>query len=39
MAAPKDTIWEAEPHTLAKHTILKAYLQAWFPILTQAGYR
>lgn len=32
------TIWDADPHTLAKHKILKAYLQAWMPILTrQAG--
>lgn len=31
--APDDTLWEAPPHTLAKHEILRAYLQAWFPIL------
>lgn len=28
-----DTIWKAEPHTLAKITILEAYLQAWFQIM------
>lgn len=28
------TIWDAEPHTLVKHAILRRYLQAWFPILT-----
>lgn len=28
-----DTIWEADPHTLAKHEILRRYLDAWFPIL------
>jgi three-Cys-motif partner protein len=33
MATPKDTVWDIEPHTLAKHQILKNYLQAWFPIL------
>lgn len=33
MAVPKETIWEAEPHTLAKHAILRQYLEAWFPIL------
>jgi three-Cys-motif partner protein len=33
MAAPKTTIWSAEPHTLAKHAILRGYLEAWFPIL------
>ena len=26
-------LWEIEPHTLAKHEILKNYLQAWFLIL------
>lgn len=29
----EDTIWEADPHTLAKHEILRRYLDAWFPIL------
>jgi len=29
------TLWPAEPHTLVKHKILRRYLQAWFPILTQ----
>jgi three-Cys-motif partner protein len=33
MVTPKDTIWEIEPHTLAKHEILRRYLGAWFPIL------
>lgn len=33
MATPKDTIWAIEPHTLAKHEILRRYLAAWFPIL------
>jgi three-Cys-motif partner protein len=28
------TVWPAEDHTLAKHAILKRYLQAWFPILS-----
>lgn len=32
------TVWPAEPHTRAKHKILKAYLDAWMPILSrQAG--
>lgn len=35
MAGPKATVWEAEPHTLAKHVILKNYLEAWFPILSR----
>jgi three-Cys-motif partner protein len=33
MAVPKTTIWSLDPHTLAKHEILKRYLQCWFPIL------
>jgi three-Cys-motif partner protein len=28
-----DTIWKAEPHTIAKIAILEAYLQAWFQIM------
>lgn len=27
LAVPTDTIWELEPHTAAKHEILKLYLQ------------
>ena len=33
MADSLDTIWPISPHTDAKHKILQAYLQAWFPIL------
>lgn len=33
MATPKETIWELDPHTAAKHEILRRYLAAWFPIL------
>ncbi len=29
------TIWELEPHTRAKHEILRRYLQAWLPIITR----
>lgn len=39
MAAPKTTIWELEPHTAAKHEILRRYLSAWFPILTLGGFK
>jgi hypothetical protein len=35
MAGPKETVWDAEEHTLAKHLILKEYLVAWFPILAR----
>lgn len=31
----KSTIWELEPHTEAKLTILKKYLNAWIPIITK----
>ena len=34
MAVPKDTIWPIEPHTAAKHQILRKYLDAWLPILS-----
>ena len=33
MALPSTTIWPLDPHTSAKHEILKRYLQCWFPIL------
>ena len=32
--APSDTIWPIEPHTLAKHQILRKYWQAWLPIMS-----
>jgi three-Cys-motif partner protein len=33
MVTPKETLWELDPHTTAKHEILRRYLAAWFPIL------
>ena len=33
MATPKTPLWKCEPHTAAKHVILRRYLEAWFPIL------
>src|ERR1700678_3953596 len=33
VAIPETTIWQIEPHTAAKHIILRKYLDAWFPIL------
>ncbi|MCM3805960.1 three-Cys-motif partner protein TcmP [Streptomyces sp. DR7-3] len=33
MAVPKDAVWERDPHTAAKHDLLKRYLEAWAPIL------
>ncbi|MCY4408185.1 MAG: three-Cys-motif partner protein TcmP [Rhodospirillaceae bacterium] len=38
MAAPREIVWPLEPHTRAKHEILKRYLQAWIPILTRGGF-
>jgi len=35
MATPKETVWELDAHTAAKHEILRRYLQAWFPILNR----
>lgn len=35
MADPKDTVYEADPHTRAKHQILQEYLKRWLPILAQ----
>lgn len=32
-------IWEAKSHTLAKHQILKAYLNAWMPIMSRQSQR
>lgn len=29
------TVWSIEPHTQAKHEILRNYLKAWFPILSR----
>lgn len=33
MTKPKDTCWAIDDHTLAKHRILREYLQAWLPIV------
>lgn len=33
MAVPQETRWAIDDHTRAKHAILRAYLNAWFPIL------
>ena len=38
MPAPTSTQWLIEPHTRAKHEILRRYLQAWVPILGQSGF-
>jgi three-Cys-motif partner protein len=33
MAKPSDTWWDIDSHSLAKHRILRLYLEAWLPIL------
>lgn len=35
MTAPKEAVWPLEPHTEAKHSLLRHYLNAWFPILAR----
>jgi len=39
MGVPKETLWEIDPHTVAKHDILRRYLEAWFPILSSYHHR
>ncbi|MGB8946178.1 MAG: three-Cys-motif partner protein TcmP [Streptomyces sp.] len=34
MAAPRTTVWQLDPHTKAKHDLLKFYLGGWFPVLS-----
>jgi three-Cys-motif partner protein len=35
MSKVTGTIWSIEPHTEAKHAILRKYLDAWLPIITR----
>ena len=35
MAVPTEVLWERDPHTEAKHTLLRRYLDAWFPIMAR----
>ncbi len=39
MTTPRETLWEMDPHTKAKHEILQRYLKAWFPILNMYNQR
>ncbi|MDM7939711.1 MAG: three-Cys-motif partner protein TcmP [Methanothrix sp.] len=34
MTVPTNVIWKIEPHTQAKHFLLKQYLSAWMPIVS-----
>ncbi len=33
VAAPRETVWEIDPHTAKKHEIVQRYFQAWLPIV------
>lgn len=33
LSSDKHPVWSIEPHTRAKHALLKGYLDAWFPAL------
>ena len=35
MANHNKTLWKLDPHTRAKHVILRKYLAAWLPIITK----
>ena len=39
MATPKTVVWDCDPHTKAKHAILRGYLEAWLPILLLGHFR
>lgn len=39
MGGQKMAVWELDPHTRAKHEILRRYLHAWAPILSHGGFR
>lgn len=38
MPVPSAVLWDADPHTLAKHRLLRDYLAAWLPTLLHGGY-
>jgi len=35
MAIPREPEWDLDPHTIGKHAVLRAYLNAWIPIMGQ----
>jgi three-Cys-motif partner protein len=37
--ATQKTLWELDPHTLGKHLVLRAYLDAWLAIMSSANTR
>ncbi len=38
MGAPRTLVWQLEPHTRAKHEILRRYLEAWAAILSLGNF-
>lgn len=30
-------LWDLDAHTAAKHRVLRAYLDAWIPVMAQQG--
>ena len=34
-----ETVWDLKDHTKGKHELLRAYLDAWYPILMQSGHK
>ncbi|GLI95327.1 three-Cys-motif partner protein TcmP [Methylocystis echinoides] len=38
MAAPATAIWTLDPHTQAKHVILRKYVDQWLPILSHGRF-
>jgi three-Cys-motif partner protein len=39
LAKKLDTVWQIDPHTVSKHTILRRYWEAWLPIMTKFNQR
>ena len=35
VAVPTDVLWKRDLHTAAKHTLLRRYQSAWFPIMAR----
>ena len=38
LSVTDEPIWPLEAHTRAKHELLRRYLAAWFPVLTNRGF-
>jgi three-Cys-motif partner protein len=36
---PTTVVWPCDPHTVAKHSILRRYLEAWYPIFMQSRWK